>query len=135
MDEPSEFLDEVRRACALEDRSRALETARGVFGVLLRAGGEGSCRSVAAHLPEELETVWKPAFFTCLREDASLPDGGREGAFVRQLREEVPALDADDADRAVRSVLRALRHRMDTEGQAELARSLPETLRKTWTSA
>lgn len=136
MDEPSEFLHEVRNAASLADRTRALEVARGVFRVLFRTGREESCRAVASLLPEELETVWKPAFFTCLRPGPDGPDPDAGASFVRWLRREIPTLDdEDEARRCVRSVLRALRRRMDAERQVELGRILPEDLRNTWMSA
>jgi len=67
-DATRQFLDRLERDAAVADREAALEGARAVFHALLESGESGDPDDVAALLPEELETLWKPAYYSCLRE-------------------------------------------------------------------
>lgn len=134
MDETSEFLDQVRHGTgAIGDRGRALDIARGVFFALLRTPGSSS-REVAELLPDQLETVWKPALFTCLRREGE-PVDARADDFVSHVREQVPDLEEPEARAAVASVLTALKDHLGPPEQAELAGLLPDDLRDTLTLA
>lgn len=134
MDETSEFLDHVQDASPTRDRGRVLDVARGVFYALLRASGPRRCREVADLLPEELETVWKPAFFTCLRENRS-PNGPPAGStFLDLVRRRVPDMDEEEFRGATSAVIDSLRPYL-TPGEIEqLSSCLPDELRKRWTA-
>lgn len=135
MDETSDFLDQIRHGTgAIGDRGRALDIARGVFFALLHSHAD-ACRDVAELLPDELETVWKPALFTCLRrEDDPTPEGEADD-FVSHVQEQVPDLEEPEARAAVASVLRALTEHLEPPEQAELAELLPDELRDALTLA
>lgn len=134
MDETSEFLDQVRHGTgAIGDRGRALDIARAVFFALLWSNAR-SCREVADLLPEELETVWKPALFTCLRRDPG-PTDAPDDDFLAHVQEHVPDLEAPAARAAVASVLRALQDHLEPPEQEALAELLPEDLRDALTLA
>lgn len=135
MDETTEFLDQVRHGTgAIGDQGRALDIARAVFFALLWSHAN-SCRQVARLLPDELETVWKPALFTCLRKEGG--DGASEDrTFVAHVQDHVPDLEDPTAARgAVASVLRALKDHLDAREQAELAELLPDELKDALTVA
>lgn len=134
MDETSDFLDEIRHGTgAIGDRGRALDIARGVFFALLHSHAD-ACRDVAELLPDELETVWKPALFTCLRREDD-PTAGETGDFLTHVQGQVPDLREPEARAAVASVLRALKEHLDPPEQAELAELLPDELRDALTLA
>lgn len=134
MDATSEFLDRVRHGTgAVGDRGRALDIARGVFFALLWSHAD-SCREVAELLPDELETVWKPALFTCLRREGE-PAGARNVDFLSQVQRQVPDLEEPEARAAVASVLRALKEHLRPPDQTELAELLPDDLRDALTLA
>lgn len=133
MEETSEFLDRIRHGTgAIGDRGRALDIARGVFFALLRSHAS-SCREVAELLPPELETIWKPALFTCLRREGE--PGSASDDFLSHVRERVPDLKDPEARAAVASVLRALKGHLGPSEQAELAGLLPDDLREALTLA
>lgn len=138
----SEFLDRVQASASLESHAQALDAVRGVFYALFRGLGNGhgreETRNASDHLPEELETLWKPALFACLGEDRA---GGRKassgeaggGAFVDRVRRQAPDLDGDGVERVARAVLGELRPLVPADGRAALARGLPDHLRDDWT--
>lgn len=134
MDETSEFLDEIRHGTgAIGDRGRALVIARAVFFALLRSHAD-SCRDVAGLLPGELETIWKPALFNCLRSEGD-PGAPRAETFLAFVQEQVGDLEEPEARAAVASVLRALKRHLGTPEQTELAGLLPDELEDVLTAA
>ena len=141
----SEFLDRVQASAALEDHDQALEAVRAVFYALFRGIGNGSgrepTREASEHLPEDLETLWKPALFACLGEDRAAGEEtsgvgtGASGseAFVVRVRRRAPDLDSERVERVARAVLHELRPLVPSEGRSALARGLPDHLRDDWT--
>ena len=129
MDETTDFLDQVRHGTGeIGDQGRALEIARAVFFALLWTHAD-SCREVAELLPEELETVWKPALFTCLRHERSNGRADPE-EFLVHVQERVPGMEDAAARAAVSSVLRALKDHLEPPERAELADLLPADLKE-----
>ena len=133
----SEFLDRVQASSTLRNHDRALEAVRGVFYAVILGAGDGEPRDVAEHLPEELETLWKPALFACLREgvegDDEAPRPPDRSAFVARVRRQAPELDGERVDRVARAVLRELRPHVSADGRSELAPGVPDHLRDDWT--
>lgn len=136
----SEFLDRVQKASDLRDHDRALEAVRGVYYALFVGTGDEGAREAAGHLPEDLETLWKPALFARLREDAFTGGPGGDGAgppdreaFVARVRRHAPALEEDAVERVTRAVLRELRPHLSADGRSALAPGLPDQLRNDWT--
>lgn len=135
----SEFLERVQRASGLRDPDRTLEAVRGVFYALLLGAGNGQVRDAAEGLPEELETLWKPALFACLRQDgeARAPAGssGRDARedFVDRVRRQAPDLDGEDVEEVARAVLRELRPRLSPDARSRLIAAVPDGMRDDWT--
>lgn len=123
-----EFLDRIESASPTGDRDRTLEAVRGVFYAMMQGGDEAGCREVAALLPEDLETLWKPALFTCLREQRS-PDGPpADGDFVARVRRRVPDLEPEEIERLTRAVVDGLAPHLSEEERARLLGTAPGEL-------
>lgn len=121
-----DFLDRIQTASDLEDPDRTLEAVRGVFYALMQADDEGGCRTTAALMPEELETLWKPALFTCLREHRS-EDGAPAGqSFVEAVRRRAPEVEPAEVERLTRAVLDGLAPYLSEEDRDRLLRISPE---------
>lgn len=125
----TEFLDRVQDAASIPDRQEAVRGVRAVFRALMSRHGDQRVRELAALLPEELETLWKPAFYASLREPTlgSGSDGGR--AMGREVAGEVPGLDEGDGERLARAVVVALEPFLTADRRAELKPYLPAALR------
>lgn len=129
-----DFLDEVQRHATFRDRDHTLEAVRAVFCGLMYGNGEAHCREVAELLPGELETVWKPSLFTCLRDHRS-PNGTEPaGDFTTVVRRRMPDLDEDEVDALSRAVLRSLEPYLSPGDRNRLERLVPERLRNSWES-
>lgn len=128
----SEFLDRVQKASDFRDHDRTLEAIRGVFYALLLGAADGDARAAASHLPDDLETLWKPALFACLREGEA-PGSPLDGeAFADRVRRRVPGLEGERVERVARAVLGELRELVPADGRFELAGGLPVHLRDDW---
>lgn len=125
------FLDQVQLQTAVNDRQRALVGVRAVFYGLMASPSRADLRRLVALFPEELETLWKPAFYTCLR-DRRERNGGSSPGFLEQVRTEMfpKASDGDDLDprRMSRAVLGALRSRLSDLDRSVLDEFVPEEL-------
>lgn len=128
----SDFLDQVQRHATFRDRDHTLEAVRAVFCGLMYGNGEAHCREVAELLPGELETVWKPSLFTCLREHRSA--NGTEGPpdFTGVVQRRMPRLDEDEVDALSRAVLRSLEPYLSRRERARLTRLVPDRLQDSW---
>lgn len=125
----TEFLDRVQDTASVPDRREAVQGVRTVFRTLMSRHGDQQVRELAALLPEELETLWKPAFYASLREETpgSGSDGGRP--IGREVAGEVHGLDEDDGERLARAVVAALEPFLTADRRAELKPYLPAGLR------
>lgn len=130
----SEFLERVQKSSALGDHDRTLDAVRGVFFALFLGVADGQERAAAEHLPDELEILWKPALFACLREEDEAGAGERPDAeaFVARVRRHAPALEGERVEPVARAVLRELRPRLSADGRSRLAAGLPDHLRDGW---
>ena len=124
----SDFLDEVQRHSSLEDRDRTLDAVRAVFCGLMYGNGESHCREVAELLPGELETVWKPSLFTCLREHRKRNGDAPPADFTGVVRRRMPELDEDQVDVVTRAVLRSLSAYLGPEERRRLESLVPQRL-------
>lgn len=122
-----QFLDQVQRETAVEDRQQALLGVRAVFYGLMAGPSRADLRRLAALLPEELETLWKPAFYTCLR-DRRERDERSVKRFLEHVREQVGPTDDLDARRMSRVVLEALRARLPELDRSTLDDFVPGEL-------
>lgn len=130
MDEPtSEFLDDIRRSHTLPPGSEALDAARAVFYALLRADSEDGCRRIAGFFPEELETLWKPAFYRCLREQRRDEGPSMPRDVEGRMRVHSPELGEGDPTGLARAVLEALASRLEDGERRDLAETLPDELK------
>lgn len=135
----SEFLESVQATSSLGDPDLTLDAVRGVFYALLLGAGNRHVREASDHLPEELETLWKPALFACLREEGDPAAEGGTGdapgpeAFANRVRRQAPELDGEGVEKVTRAVLQELRSRISARARSELARGLPAHLRDDWT--
>jgi uncharacterized protein (DUF2267 family) len=136
MDEPtSAFLEEIRRSHALPAGCDDLDAARAVFYALLRAETEEGCRSLATHFPEELETLWKPALYRCLRETRGEERPDPPATFTEGVRARMPEIGEGEAHAVAEAVLDALVSRMGAPERTSLAHALPEELKDALTEA
>ncbi|MFW6010561.1 MAG: DUF2267 domain-containing protein [Gemmatimonadota bacterium] len=126
-----QFLDQVQRETAVEDRQQALVGVRAVFYGLMAEPSRADLRRLAALFPEELETLWKPAFYTRLR-DRREREGPSEEEFLERVRGRVrdgTSSEVDlDARRMSRVVLGALRSRLPEPDRATLDDFVPDDL-------
>lgn len=123
-----EFLERIQSASPTEDPDRTLEAVRGIFYAMMQGTEETGCREVADLLPEELETIWKPALFTCLREHRS-PDGPpADASFVDRVRRHAPDMEAEEIERLTRAVLEGLAPRLSEEDRDRFFRAAPAEL-------
>lgn len=120
-----QFLDQVQRETAVEDRQQALVGVRAVFYGLMAEPSRAELRRLAALFPEELETLWKPAFYTCLR-DRRARDERSGKRFLEHVREQVDPTDVLDARRMSRAVLGALRGRLPEPDRSTLDDFVPD---------
>lgn len=123
-----EFLERIQSASPVEDPDRTLEAVRAVFYAMMQGTDEHGCREVAALLPEELETIWKPALFTCLRDHRSSDGPPREADFVERVRRHVPDLEPEEVERLTRAVLDGLVPRLSEEAREKLLGKAPEEM-------
>lgn len=124
-----DFLDRVQDHSSFGDRDRTLQAVRAVFCGLMHGNGEASCREVAGLLPGELETIWKPSLFTCLREHRSGNGTPGPADFTAVVRRRMPELDSDEVAEVTRAVLLGLEPYLSAEDRERLERRLPERLR------
>lgn len=129
-----DFLDRVQSHSSLGDRNLTLEAVRAVFCGLMYGNGESHCREVAELLPGELETIWKPSLFTCLREHRTGNGTPRESDFTAVVQRRMPDLEAGDVAEVTRAVLLGLEPYLSPEDRRGLERRLPERLRSVWES-
>lgn len=122
-----QFLDQVQRETAVEDRQQALVGVRAVFYGLMAEPSRSDLRRLAALFPEELETLWKPAFYTCLR-DRRERDGRSDRRFLEHVREQLGTADDLDPRRMSRAVLGALRVRLPELDRSTLGDFVPDDL-------
>lgn len=122
-----QFLDQVQRETAVEDRQQALVGVRAVFYGLMAEPSRADLRRLAALFPEELETLWKPAFYTCLR-DRREQDERSGKRFLEHVREQVGPTDGLDARRMSRAVLEALRGGLPEPDRSTLDDFVPDDL-------
>lgn len=123
-----EFLDRIQSASPAGDHDRTLEAVRGIFYAMMQCGDEEGCREVAALLPEELETLWKPALFTCLREHRS-PEGPPDDVdFVERARRGIPGMEPGEIERMTRAVIDGLAPHLSEEERERLLRKTPPEL-------
>lgn len=122
-----QFLDQVQRKTAVGDRQQALVGVRAVFYGLMAVPSRADLRRLAALFPEELETLWKPAFYTCLR-DRRERDERSGKRFLEHVREQVGPTDDVDARRMSRAVLGALRARLPELDRSTLDDFVPDDL-------
>lgn len=122
-----QFLDQVQRETAVEDRQQALVGVRGVFYGLMAEPSRADLRRLAALFPDELETLWKPAFYTCLRDRRERDERSRE-RLLEHVREQVAPTDGLDARRMSRAVLGALRTRLPEADRGTLDDFVPDDL-------
>lgn len=120
-----EFLERIQSASPAEDPDRTLEAVRGIFYAMMQGTEETGCREVAGLLPEELETLWKPALFTCLREHRSSEGPPSDASFAERVRRHAPDLEDEEIERLTRAVLDALAPRLSAEDRDRLLRSAP----------
>lgn len=130
----SEFLERVQATSAVGGHDRTLAAVRGVFYALLRRADDGRTRELADHLPEELEALWKPALFACLRESDPDGRGAEDPSFVERVRRRAPELDEEGVEEVARAVLRELRPRLAPDARSELAGALPDRMEDGWTA-
>ncbi len=123
-----EFLERIQSASPAEDPDRTLEAVRGIFYAMMQGTEEAGCQEVADLLPEELETLWKPALFTCLREHRSGDGPPADADFVDRVRRRVPEMEPDEIGRLTRAVLDGLAPRLSEEDRDRLLRSAPAEL-------
>lgn len=128
-----EFLEEVQRHATFSDRDHTLEAVRAVFCGLMYGNGEAHCREVAELLPGELETVWKPSLFNCLRDHRD-PNGERSADFVGVVRRRMPDLNDDEVDALTLAVLRSLEPYLSPRDRDRLEELVPGRLRDRWES-
>lgn len=122
-----QFLDQVQRETAVEDRQQALVGVRAVFYGLMAEPSRAELRRLAALFPEELETLWKPAFYTCLRDRRERDErSGRR--FLEHVREQIDPTDGLDARRMSRAVLGSLRARLPEHDRSTLDDFVPDDL-------
>lgn len=122
-----QFLDQVQRETAVEDRQQALVGVRGVFYGLMAEPSRADLRRLAALFPDELETLWKPAFYTCLRDRRERDERSRE-RLLEHVREQVAPTDGLDARRMSQAVLGALRARLPEADRGTLDDFVPDDL-------
>lgn len=123
-----EFLERIQSASPAEDPDRTLEAVRAVFYAMMQGTDEHGCREVAALLPEELETIWKPALFTCLRDHRSADGPPPDADFVERVRRHVPDLEPEEVERLTRAVLDGLVPRLSPEARERLLGEAPGEL-------
>lgn len=135
MDEPtSAFLEEIRHSRTLPPGSDALDAARAVFYAMLRAETEAGCRRLAGHLPDALETLWKPSLYRCLREQRGEDVPPPPTGFADRMRVHLPEIDDAEARGVGVAVVRALEPRLDDPDRGALTDALPEELREPLTA-
>lgn len=110
----------------MEDRGRALSGARAVFYALFRPLDGQTAARVAARLPRDLESLWKPAYFQSLR-DSSTGDEHPSGAeeALRSVWQRTPTVDRQEAERLAAAVASVLRSTLAEEDWSEVAPRLP----------
>lgn len=124
----SEFLERIQSASPAEDPDRTLQAVRGIFYAMMQGVEEDGCREVAGLLPEELETLWKPALFTCLREHRSDEGPPADATFADRVRRHAPEMETEEVERLTRAVLDALAPRLSADARERLFRSTPPEL-------
>lgn len=123
-----EFLERIQHASPADDPDRTLQAVRGIFYAMMQGAEEDGCREVAGLLPEELETLWKPALFTCLREHRSSDGPPADASFVERVHRRVPDMEPEEIERLTRAVLDGLAPRLPEEDRDRLLRSAPADL-------
>lgn len=125
----TEFLDLVQDTASLQDRQQTVEGVRALFRALMEGQPDADAREIAALLPEDLETLWKPAFYRQLRGNG--PGAGPGGtSFPEQVRRHAPDLSDEQVDRLCRAVGAGLHQHLDAEQRTALEAYLPAALRR-----
>lgn len=113
----------------MRERGRALSGTRAAFYALFRPLGPEGARNLAESLPAGLESLWKPPYFQCLRDDeeeeGELPD---VEATLHRVQRLTPTVNGDEAGVLLETVVRALREELEPDRWDELSRHLPEGL-------
>lgn len=122
-----EFLSQVEPSLPAGRREDAVATVRAVFRALMSDPGRVELREFRTLLPEDLETLWKPAFYACLREQDGQAEGTNGAGLTARVRSEMPDLSPDEARELTRAVLNGLRPHLTVEQQTRLDGFLPET--------
>lgn len=121
-----QFLSQVEPSLPAGRREDAVSTVRAVFRALMSEPGRAELEEFRTLLPEDLETLWKPAFYTCLRkQDAG--EGGTNGAgLTARVRSEMPDLSPEEAREVARAVVDGLRPHLTVEQETRLEAFLPD---------
>lgn len=132
-DQSSRFLDRVQEESGIRERGRALSGVRAVYYAVFRSLGQDGAGPLAESLPPELESLWKPAYFQCLRDDRDRdgPERPDVEEALRRVQRLTPTVNGDEAGLLLRAVLRILREELEDERWAELSRNLPAELEET----
>lgn len=128
-DQSSRFLDRVQEESGIRERGRALSGVRAVFYALFRPLGNDRAGGLAETLPPELESLWKPAYFQCLR-DGLNGGGDEEGVHValRRVQRLTPTVTGDEAGELLDAVIGVLRTELDGDDWGEISSRLPDGL-------
>lgn len=129
-DQSSRFLDRVQQQAGIRERGRALSGTRAAFYALFRPLGPEGAGDLAESLPAGLESLWKPAYFQCLR-NGDDGDGGEPPdleATLQRVQRLTPTVNGDEAGVLLETVVRALREELEPGRWDELSRHLPDGL-------
>lgn len=129
-DESSRFLDRVQKSSGIRERGRALSGVRAVFYALFRPLGTDGAGGLAESLPPELESLWKPAYFQYLRDDANgAADETSVAEALRRVQRLTPTVNGEEAGRLLDAVIGLLRRELEPERWERVHEGLPEELR------
>lgn len=131
-DQSSRFLDRVQEESGIRERGRALSGVRAVFYALFRPLGVDGAGDLAESLPRELESLWKPAYFQCLRDGSGdEPVGSDVQEALRRVQRLTPTVNGDEADLLLDAVVETLHEELEEERWDQLSRHLPGELERT----
>lgn len=129
-DESSRFLDRIQEDAGIHERGRALSGVRAVFYALFSSLQKERGGGLAETLPPELESLWKPAYFQCLRDGLNgAPAEASVEEALRRVQRLTPTVDSDEASRLLGAVIRRLRDDLGPETWGRVEDRLPGDLR------
>lgn len=133
--EVEHFYKLVQERAGLDDREKAKQVIRAVFGALRDRISPGGADNLASQLPKELRELWEAGFLHGVARVMGGVNRMDRDEFLARVQNTSHLADVNEAESAILAVFRTLREQITPGEQHSVYLQLPDDLKELWAEA